>query len=724
GPGGPCSEICLDFGPEFGQDGGPVKNDKRFIEIWNLVFQHQMIDNVKSKTQFDIVGELKTKNIDTGLGLERLATYLQKKENIYEIDQIKPVIDIASQISDKQYGKSAVDDIQMRIVADHIRSALMIMSDGVHPSNEGRGYVLRRLLRRSIRAMRLLGYDKPIIDTLFQTSFSAMSAAYPELQSTKEAVFEKATREEDAFSKTLKDGTKIFNLATASAKKSTGVLKGADAFKLHDTYGFPIELTLEMADEAGVKVDVDEFTREMGKQKQRARDAHLKKRKGKTDTTVYNNIAKTLETQTEFLGYKTSASDVRVLAMLVDGKPVQLAKAPAQIEVIFDKTPFYAEGGGQVADIGIAEFQSGALLDIDDVQKPLEGIFSHSGNLIEGTLAVGETGTATIDNERRKAICRAHSATHMIHKALQEQLGPHATQAGSLDEPGRLRFDFRNDGALSDEALQMVERRVNNLLEENLSVSDKLMNYDKAVESGAMAIFGEKYGDIVRVVSIGDTWSKELCGGTHVEKSSQIGLVSILSESSIGSGVRRVDALVGTRASQYHAKEKALVNQLTGLLNSSPDELPEKVKSLLNQVKEGEKRAEQIREQQLLSKTDKLVEKSVDIIGITCIIESIKDPTTINALRAAAQKLQTQLGSDRPTFIMLVGVSNSKPVIVCMSNDLAQQKGLKSGEIIKPVAAALGGGAGGRPEFASGGGSDASKISEALTTAKEFIKKL
>ncbi|MDR3151935.1 MAG: alanine--tRNA ligase, partial [Bifidobacteriaceae bacterium] len=509
----------------------------------------------------------------------------------------------------------------------------------------------------------------------------------------------------------------------------TGILKGEDAFRLHDTYGFPIELTLEMADEAGVKVDIDEFARQMQIQKQRAREAYLEKRKGQVDKTIYNKIAKNLSSEaksaeTQFLGYKTSTSDVRVLAIIADGKPVQVVSAPAQIEVIFDKTPFYAEGGGQVADIGIAEFQSGALLDIEDVQKPLVGVFVHTGNLTEGVLAVGETGTARIDLPRRQAICRSHSATHMIHKALQEQLGPQATQAGSLDEPGRLRFDFRNDGALTQDVLQMVESRVNILLEENLAVSDKLMNYDKALETGAMAIFGEKYGDIVRVVSIGDTWSKELCGGTHVENSSQIGLISILSESSIGSGIRRVDALVGTRASQYHAREKALVNQLTGLLNTSPDDLANKVKSLMEKLKDQDKKIAQIQQEKLLSSVDRFVDKSKIINSILCVIESVKEPASMDALKLAVEKLQNKLELDKAVFIMLIGVANNKPIIICAANELAQKKGLKSGEIIKDVARVLGGGAGGRPKFATGGGNDITKIDQALQIAQNYIKSL
>ncbi|MDR3127952.1 MAG: alanine--tRNA ligase [Bifidobacteriaceae bacterium] len=724
GPGGPCSEICLDFGSEFGIDGGPRVNDNRFVEIWNLVFQYQQIDNVKSKTQFDIVGDLPTKNIDTGMGLERLATYLQGKKNIYEIDEIRPVIDKVANLTDKAYGRNNFDDIQMRILADHIRSALMIMSDGVVPSNEGRGYVLRRLLRRSIRSVRLLGYDKPIMKDLFDTSLKAMSPSYVELSKTYNEVLTKTVKEEDIFSKTLKSGTKLFNQASLDAKKPSGILQGEDAFKLHDTYGFPIELTLEMAAEAGVKVDKDKFVQLMSEQKQRARQAYLAKRQAKTNTTAYNEVVKELKAETQFLGYETANSDIRVLAIVENGKPVSLAKAPSQVEVIFDKTPFYAEGGGQVADIGIAEFSNGALFNIEDVQKPLTGLFVHTGTLTEGVLTVGDKGVATIDLERRKAICRAHSATHMIHKALQEQLGSHATQAGSLDEPGRLRFDFRNDGPMTDEALQMVESRVNTLLEENLDVADKLMNYDKALESGAMAIFGEKYGDIVRVVSIGDTWSRELCGGTHVAKSSQIGLISILSESSIGSGVRRVDALVGTKASQYHAKEKALVNQLTGLLNSSPDQLTDKVKSLMEQLKAQAKTITQIRKNQLLASADNLLKKAVLINNITCIVENITDANNINSLKQVAEKLQNKLSSNIASFIMLIGIADSKLFIVCLSNKLAVEKGLKAGEIVKSVTKFLDGGGGGRPEFATGGGSNVAKIPQAVVYVKNQIKNI
>ena len=508
GPGGPCSEIYVDRGPKYGVEGGPIADENRYIEIWDLVFENYEVDNVKSKTDLHIVGELENKNIDTGAGLERLAYLMQGKQNIYETDEVFPVIEAAQKLSGRTYGDDEAMDVRFRIVADHVRSALMIMSDGVRPSNNGRGYVLRRLLRRTVKAMRELGVTEPVMPTLLPTSKAAMEPSYPELNDTFHDVSEAAYGEEDAFRRTLESGTEIFDMAVTKAKQGgSDLVSGEDAFKLHDTYGFPIEITLEMAADQGVKVDEAKFRELMAEQKSRARADALKKRHN-VDLSVYDDFKKTLLQPIDFLGYTDMSARAKVLGIMQEGKgSVPAVTGPANIEVILDRTPFYAQAGGQLADQGEILSDDGAVLEVDDVQKPIKDLIVHQCRLTEGTLVVGAEVNANIDLERRGAIARSHTATHMVHKALREELGPQATQRGSEDAPNRLRFDFQWSSAPSKDAMNAVEARVNEKLRENLAVTTQEMKFDDAIALGAMHLFGEKYGDIVRVVSIGeDGW--------------------------------------------------------------------------------------------------------------------------------------------------------------------------------------------------------------------------
>ena len=478
GPGGPCSEIYVDRGPEFGVEGGPIADENRYIEIWDLVFENYEVDNVKSKTDLHIVGELENKNIDTGAGLERLAYLMQGKNNIYETDEVYPVIEAAERLSGHKYGENEALDVKFRVVADHVRSALMIMSDGVRPSNTGRGYVLRRLLRRTVKAMRALGVQEAVMPTLFPTSKAAMEASYPELNKTFHDVSEAAYGEEDTFLRTLESGTEIFDMAVNKAKESgKDVVSGADAFKLHDTYGFPIELTLEMAEEQGVKVDEAKFRELMAEQKSRARADALKKRHN-VDLSVYDDFKKTLVKPIDFLGYTDFSARATVLGIMQEGKgSVPAVTGPANIEVILDRTPFYAEAGGQLADQGEILSDDGAVLEVDDVQKPIKDLIVHQCRLTEGTLVVGTQVNANIDLNRRGAIARSHTATHMVHKALREELGPQATQRGSEDAPNRLRFDFQWSSAPSKQVMSAVEARVNDRLRDNLAVTTKEMKF-------------------------------------------------------------------------------------------------------------------------------------------------------------------------------------------------------------------------------------------------------
>lgn len=725
GPGGPCSEIYVDRGPEYGKDGGPAADESRFIEIWDLVFENYEVDNVKSKTDLHIVGELENKNIDTGAGLERMAYLLQGKNNIYETDEVYPVIEAAERLSGHKYGENEEADVRMRVVADHVRSALMIMSDGVRPSNAGRGYVLRRLIRRTVRAMRMLGIQEPVMPLLLPVSKEAMKASYPELEDTFKEVSEAAYGEEDAFLRTLSNGTTILDMAVAKAKESGNpTVSGQDAFTLHDTYGFPIELTLEMANEQGVKVDEAKFRELMAEQKNRARQDALKKRHN-VDVAVYDDMKQDLAAPISFLGYTELSSRARVLGIVQEGKgSVPAVTAPATVEVILNRTPFYAESGGQLADQGTILSDDGAALEVDDVQKPIKDFIVHQCRLTEGTLVVGAEVSANVDIDRRGAIARSHTATHMVHKALQEELGPQATQRGSEDAPNRLRFDFQWSKAPAKELISAVEARVNDKLRDNLAVTTREMKFDDAIALGAMHLFGEKYGDIVRVVSIGeDGWSRELCGGTHVDHVGKIGAVTIMSESSIGSGVRRVDALVGQSAYEYNAREHALVSQLGDVLGARPDELTARVQALLDKLKESDRKLANVYETQLNALVPQLVEQArADANEVAVVARNVANFGSFDALRKTVLDVRERLGEAKPVVVALAGVSSDdKPMIAVATNEAARQAGVKAGDLVRAASKVLGGGGGGKPDFAQGGGSDVTKIDEALATVSSEV---
>lgn len=725
GPGGPCSEIYVDRGPEYGKEGGPAADESRFIEIWDLVFENYEVDNVKSKTDLHIVGELENKNIDTGAGLERMAYLLQGKNNIYETDEVYPVIEAAERLSGHKYGENEEADVRMRVVADHVRSALMIMSDGVRPSNAGRGYVLRRLIRRTVRAMRMLGIQEPVMPLLLPVSKEAMKASYPELEDTFKEVSEAAYGEEDAFLRTLSNGTTILDMAVAKAKESGNpTVSGQDAFTLHDTYGFPIELTLEMANEQGVKVDEAKFRELMAEQKNRARQDALKKRHN-VDVAVYDDMKQDLAAPISFLGYTELSSRARVLGIVQEGKgSVPAVTAPATVEVILDRTPFYAESGGQLADQGTILSDDGAALEVDDVQKPIKDFIVHQCRLTEGTLVVGAEVSANVDIDRRGAIARSHTATHMVHKALQEELGPQATQRGSEDAPNRLRFDFQWSKAPAKELISAVEARVNDKLRDNLTVTTREMKFDDAIALGAMHLFGEKYGDIVRVVSIGeDGWSRELCGGTHVDHVGKIGAVTIMSESSIGSGVRRVDALVGQSAYEYNAREHALVSQLGDVLGARPDELTARVQALLDKLKESDRKLANVYETQLNALVPQLVEQArADANEVAVVARNVANFGSFDALRKTVLDVRERLGEAKPVVVALAGVSSDdKPMIAVATNETARQAGVKAGDLVRAASKVLGGGGGGKPDFAQGGGSDITKIDEALASVTREV---
>lgn len=721
GPAGPCSEIYVDRGPEYGAEGGPVVDEDRYLEIWNLVFMQYERGDGGGKEDFPILGELKQKNIDTGMGLERVAYLLQGVDNMYEIDEVFPVIGAAQELSGRRYGSNHEDDVRMRVVADHVRSGLMLMGDGVTPSNEGRGYVLRRLLRRSVRAMRLLGVEDLALPALLPVSKDAMAASYPELARDFERISQVAYAEEETFRRTLAAGTTILDTAVRSAKAETvaaPVLSGEQAFALHDTYGFPIDLTLEMAAEQGVSVDEKSFRDLMQAQRDRARADALAKRAGRADTQAYQELHQTLSDETAkpvtFVGYTDATARGRVVGLLVDGVPAPAATAPADVEVVLDVTPFYAEAGGQLADTGTIVLDGGARIEVDDVQAPVKGLSVHHGRLVDGTVTFGESGTSTIDPVRRRAIARAHTATHMVHKALHESLGEQATQAGSENAPSRIRFDFRHGQAVPQGVLADIEGRVNERLRDDLDVSDTVMPIAEARALGAMALFGEKYGNEVRVVSIGGDWSRELCAGTHVQRSGELGLVTLLGESSIGSGVRRVDALVGDGAYGFQAKEHALVGQLSGLLGARPDELADRVQALLSRLKDSEKELAGMRQASVLAAAASLVDSARTVGDVRVVTHDAGDVGSADDLRTLVLDVRARLGEAAPSVVAVGGTSKGRPVVVVATNAAARDKGVRAGALVRTASTVLGGGGGGKDDLAQGGGTDASRLGEAL----------
>ena len=718
GPCGPCSEIYYDRGPAYGAEGGPIADENRYLEIWNLVFMQNERGAGGGKDSYPILGELPAKSIDTGLGLERTAALLQGVENIYEIDTTIKILNRASELTGVKYGSSEKSDVALRVIADHARTSAMLIGDGVTPGNEGRGYVLRRMMRRTIRNMRLLGSMDPIMSELTVAAIGAMGPQYPELVSDKNRILSVSVSEEESFLQTLKSGTQIFDLASVALKKSKAtVLPGDEVFKLHDTYGFPFDLTLEMAREEGLEVDEEGFRRLMKEQKDRAKADAKAKKSGHTDVSVYKTIADK-SGKSEFIGYAHLSSESKLTGIVVDGVGVSSASEGDDVDIVLNRTPFYAEGGGQLADGGRITLSNGAVVEIDDVQSPVPGLSVHRGRVISGSIEVGGEALAEIDIERRHAISRAHTATHMVHKAFREILGETATQAGSENSPGRFRFDFPATGSVPVSVLNDVESRVNSLLLDNLEVTAESMSQAKAKELGAMALFGEKYGDVVRVVSVGD-WARELCGGTHVSRSGQLGVIKLLNESSIGAGVRRVEALVGVDAYKFLAREHILLNSLTDLIKGArTEDLPERISDLLNKMKEIEKELATVRSAQALSLVGDLAKTAKIINGISYVSSVMADGVSGDDLRKIALDLRER---ESKAVVALISSNEGKPVLVVATSEEARADGVKAGALVKIGSTVLGGGGGGKDDFAQGGGTDASKSVEALTAISNAL---
>lgn len=725
GPAGPDSEIFYDRGPAYGKEGGPAADDDRYIEIWNLVFMQYQRGEGIGKDDFEILGDLPKKNIDTGLGVERLAMLLQGVENFYETDQVRPVLDAASKLSGKKYHGSESaedegyeDDVRMRVVADHIRSSLMLIADGVTPSNEGRGYILRRLMRRAIRAMRLLGVTEPCLPVLFPASRDAMKGAFPYVADDFERISRIAYAEEKAFLHTIETGTERLEEAVAAAKKDgSNAVSGAEAFALHDTYGFPIDLTLEMAAEAGVKVDEKSFRELMAEQRHRAQ-ADAKAKKGAfADLSELRKLVD--ERGSIFTGYTELRTETKLRAILVDGVSVLAAKAGDKIEVVLDETPFYAEAGGQAADTGVIT-GNGFIIDVQDVQQPVKGLSVHRAVVREGEVHTGADVVAQVDVQRRRDGEKAHSGTHIIHAALHQVLGNEATQRGSFNKEGYLRFDFAWGEGLSESAKREVEEVANLAIRDNHEVITREMPLAEAKALGAMSLFGEKYGDVVRVVEIGGEFSRELCGGTHVGSSAEIGSLTLLTEGSVGSGNRRVEALVGLDSFNHLAAERTLVNQLTGLMKvQSSADLPEKINQTLAKLKAAEKELAQLRREKLQAEAGKLLENA-QTIGSVRVLAHDAGELDANGVRDLALDLRSRFGSEA-AVVAVVGVANGRPVVLVATNEGAREAGVKAGALVRVAAGVLGGGGGGKDDVAQGGGQDASKIGAALDAVRDAI---
>jgi alanyl-tRNA synthetase len=731
GPGGPCSEIYYDRGADYGKEGGPEADEDRYLEVWNLVFMQDDLSAVRAKDDFDIIGPLPSRNVDTGMGLERMASLLQGVDNIYEVDTTYKILDKAAELTEQRYGADTRNDIALKVIADHVRCAVMLIEDGVLPTNEGGGYILRRVLRRSIRNLRLLAGGSRggggqtqltgFMHELTSTAIDAMSPLYPELNRDAANIHTVIDAEEDAFSSTLRTGTAIFDVAVEESKrKKLDTLSGAQAFQLHDTYGFPIDLTLEMAAEQGLRVDEEGFRRLMTQQRDRAKKDAADKKTGNADISVYATLLEQAGRVT-FTGYETAEGESAITGLLDErGAQVRSASQGDKVAVVLDRTPFYAEGGGQLADQGTITTIEGANIEVFDVQAPMPGLIVHRGTVRAGEVVAGTQAFAKIDTERRRAISRSHTATHLVHRALRGALGDSAAQAGSENAPGRLRFDFTAMGAVPTSVLSEIEDEVNAVLINDLQVRAFHTSIDEARSMGALALFGEKYGSEVRVVEVGE-YSRELCGGTHVLRSGQLGLIKLLKEASIGSGVRRVEALVGIDAFRYLAKESVLVSQIGEQLKARPEDLPERIADLVTRLRDAERDLGKLRSAELLKAAGDIAKGAENIGGVALAAHRAPDGTDADSLRKLALDIRGRIPALQPAVAMVVGVPSDRPVVVISVNDAGRGFGLSAGTLVGAAAKALGGGGGGKPDIAQGGGA-VHASSEVIDAAFEVVR--
>ena len=718
GPAGPCSEIYYDRGPSYGVEGGPEADENRYIEIWNLVFMQFERGVGTGKDSFEILGELPSKNIDTGMGLERVAFLMQGVDNLYEIDEVRPVLDLASKLSGKTYGQDLEDDIRLRVVADHIRSALMLIGDGVTPANDARGYVVRRLLRRAVRAMRLLGVETPVFKQLFTASKDAMKASYPELETDFERILRTAVNEEEAFLRTLNSGLLVLDEEIAKAKSAKDkALTGDSVFLLHDTYGFPVDLTFEIAQEAGLGIDRDKFTALMNIQRQRAKDDAKQKRSTNADLSVYGEFR--AHGVTKFTGYEALNTDAKVIGLIRNGEVVTKLSEGDVAEVILDETSFYAESGGQDSDSGFI-VGDGLNLEVLDVQKPVKGLVSHSVVVKRGNLGLGSKVSTEVSPDWRLGAAQAHSATHVVHAALRQVLGPQALQSGSYNKPGYMRLDFSWSEALSVATRTEIEEVTNLAIRSDLAVSAQFMSVKEAKDFGAVALFGETYDESVRVIQIGGPWSRELCGGTHVARSSQVGLVSLIGEASVGSGSRRLEAYVGFEAFQHLAAERALVASLTDSLKVPREQLIEKIQSTVDELRSAQRKLAAFSMEALKKKLPQLVAAAKSAGGIKVVLESIGSVDSADQVREIAVAVKDKMESEA-AVVAIAGQTDGKIVLIIAASQKARDAGISSGKLVKEASAILGGGGGGKDDIAQGGGPNINELAKAFAALEKSL---
>ena len=712
GPCGPCTEIYYDRGPEYGCDSptcGVGCDCDRYMEFWNLVLTQFNAEEDGTYT------ELAMKNVDTGMGLERMATIMQGVDSIFDVDTVKSIRDAVCAKANVEYGKDHKTDVSVRVITDHIRSVTMMTADGVLPSNEGRGYVLRRLLRRAARHGKLLGIEGEFLAELSKSVIACSGEAYPELVEKQDYIFKILSIEENSFYKTIDKGMEILK-ADMEEMKAAGekVMSGEKSFRLYDTYGFPVDLTKEILAEEGMEIDEDAFTAEMKAQKERARSARAKSNYMGAAETVYNELP--VELETAFAGYDVyDVANAKIVALVANEAVAETAQAGDTVAVFLDRTPFYAESGGQVGDQGVIKTETGVVKVTNSV-KVVGGKIAHMGEVTEGLVQVGEMACASIDVELRMASSRNHSATHLLHKALRTVLGTHVEQAGSYVSADRLRFDFTHFAAMTADEIKEVERLVNDAIFASYDVHTDEMSIDAARNRGAMALFGEKYGEVVRVVDMGG-YSIELCGGAHLKNTAQVGSFKILSENGVAAGVRRIEAVTGKEALKHYQAQEDEIKEICRLVKSTPDKLLSRLEQLLAEQKETAKELEKLKAKMAGGAADEMLSGKVEIGGVAVLAAEVKDMDG-NALRTLGDQLKQKLGSG---VVVLASGKDSKVNLMAMATDDVVKKGVHAGNIIKAAAAVCGGGGGGRPNMAQAGGKDASKIADALEKAKAVV---
>ena len=712
GPCGPCTEIYYDRGEAYGC-GSPTCgvgcDCDRYMEFWNLVLTQFNAEEDGSYT------ELAQKNVDTGMGLERMATILQGVDSIFDVDTVRSIRDVVCQKAGIAYGNGGKTDVSVRVITDHVRSVTMMTADGVLPSNEGRGYVLRRLLRRAARHGKLLGIKGEFLAELSRAVIACSGDAYPELVDKQEYIYKILSVEENSFYKTIDNGMEILRVDMDEMKAAGQTLmSGEKSFRLYDTYGFPIDLTKEILEEAGMQVDEAAFAAEMKAQKERARAARGESSYMGAEATVYHELPVSLETV--YAGYDVGVvSEAKVAALIAGNTVADAASAGDTVSVFLDNTPFYAESGGQIGDCGSIQTETG-LVRISDCIKVVGGKIAHVGEVVEGSISVGQRAVASIDADYRLATARNHSTTHLLQKALRAVLGSHVEQAGSYVSAERLRFDFTHFTAMTDEEIQQTEKMVNDAIFTSYPIVAEEMSIDTARQKGAVALFGEKYGDVVRVVDMGG-FSIELCGGAHLENTAQAGSFKIVSESGVAAGVRRIEALTGMEALKYYRAQEMQIKELCRVIKSSPDKLMNRLEQLVFEQKELTKELESLKAKMAGGTADELLAKAEEIKGVKILVAEVQDMDA-NAMRVLGDQLKNKMGSG---VVILAGALEGKVSLLAMATDDAVAKGVHAGNIIKQAAAACGGGGGGRPNMAQAGGKEASKIADALQIAKEVV---